>query len=730
MSRLSQRWGRSVVTLVALGFALLAGNFCNRTAHPPVKHDVPLDANEKGTPPRKVRASGARAQPALIAAGPRRPREPQPASPTIPMKAAPVPSLGSEVPEQVMKGAFEYKEPPQAQSSRSRGGCSLSDGPLPIPEPSPKPSAPPVGGTPLYWNAFSQISAEAQSAGVVASPVAAMQVGIEHTVSIDLSAIDYGAFFPGAPLGSAAVATEVIQMFETPKTRLNFEIAIFPDPLLYARPPGSPWSASLPVETAKLQQYVAPATPPATFSAAASLPFLFGRVAFRLKPKSVAPAAPIAVAVWVEGVPVDSFVIEPCITADGRGGSCPQSSMTVRRAANAAATASLGKDAPDAALQILSLGKARMGGVFRRRGETLDAAAKWYLPGPEAQRQKLSATLTSMGTAALANLPGLGETLVKILFPRDETGAVEAEKRFRSFAVEAIKAAKAKRPRKRFVARMPLTTLVPLGLAAVRLSPKEPAELLGNHLEIELPLEQPWTERHADPATACNVRWLSVLPPSSAADAAEKIRDGTMIAARARLERFATSPLVKLWMEERPDETFHSFGKFSDWIGNEDESLSAAERRSALVVLSHHDQNRLFFDDDDALPYTAISRRFVAPSFAILDACGTGNPAAAQIVDSLNAAGFAAFVATAMEVDKGMAVDFLGAFAEALTETPGPVRTGKVYARALEILMQTVDDSQEGVKRVHGLRAHSFMLLGDPDVPLCNPHSPEGGSPP
>lgn len=698
----SKRWHRPLIVLI---IALLAGNFCTQGANLAVRQDGRWDLPGRLKAPRKVQMVGPRARPTLIATGPKRPHWPQTENP-----ASMMPATG----------------PPE--SYKSRGGCSVADGSqLPT---EPAPPATQAGSTPLYWNAWSQIPVEAKNASEAAQPVATMQVGIEHALSIDLSAIDYGTFFPSTTLGSAAVSTEVIQMFTKPKAYLNFEIAIFPDPLFYTRPPGSSWSADMPVETAQLSQYVAPIMRPPSFAAAAKQPFLFGRVTFRLKPSRAAAVAPIAVAVWVDGVPVDSFVIEQCISTDGRAESCRLSPMTVRRAANAAATASLGKEPPDAALQILSLGAARMGGVFRLRGETLDAAAKWYLPGPDTLRQKLSATLTSLGTAATANMPGLGESLVRILFAQNEIGAKEAKKRFVSFAVEAIKASKANRQRKHFVARMPLSTLVPLSLAAVQISSKEPAELLGNHLEIELPMEQPWTDRYADPATACNVRWLSVLPPPP--NATEKISDGTMVAARKRLERFSESSLVKLWTDERPDETFRSFRKFSQWIGVEveDDIPPASEPRSALVVLSHHDQNRLFFDDDDALPYTAISRRFVAPSFAILDACGTGNPAASQIVDSLNAAGFATLVATAVEVKEGIAADFLGAFAEALTQAQGPVRSGKVYARALEILMKKLDDSLEGDKQAYGPRAHVFMLLGDPDLPICNPQPPDRGNPP
>jgi hypothetical protein len=109
-------------------------------------------------------------------------------------------------------------------------------------------------------------------------------------------------------------------------------------------------------------------------------------------------------------------------------------------------------------------------------------------------------------------------------------------------------------------------------------------------------------------------------------------------------------------------------------------------------------------------------RRFTKSSFAILNACGTGNPSATGFLERLGGLGFSAVIATATEVKAAMAVDFLHCFAVEQGKLRGPAPIGDVFSDTLACLREERPDA---AALPYGDAVYAYMLFGDPAVPVC-----------
>ena len=98
--------------------------------------------------------------------------------------------------------------------------------------------------------------------------------------------------------------------------------------------------------------------------------------------------------------------------------------------------------------------------------------------------------------------------------------------------------------------------------------------------------------------------------------------------------------------------------KFGTWLSQ----TSTIPQTTAILIISHHDANKLVFNPLSEVPAVfstnISSRTFLAPSFAIIDACGTADPGAFDFVRELNRAGVNSMIATSTEVDGTMAGQF------------------------------------------------------------------------
>ena len=127
--------------------------------------------------------------------------------------------------------------------------------------------------------------------------------------------------------------------------------------------------------------------------------------------------------------------------------------------------------------------------------------------------------------------------------------------------------------------------------------------------------------------------------------------------------------------------------------------------------MSHYSdqEEALSFGAGSVVTPAAFSRQFKWPSFALLNACGTGDAQGSSIIAQLNRKGFSSVVATSMEVDAEMAADFLRCFA---SKVEGP----KGETAPIGIIFR---ESVACMKTHYPVLRHSYMLLGDPSTPVC-----------
>jgi hypothetical protein len=547
---------------------------------------------------------------------------------------------------------------------------------------------------PVYWNLWTTLATETSSTEAVTQ----LAESTSYRLYVDLSALRYDLMRPGLA-ESQSVSTPVLDALRDPV--VEFDVVIFPDQDLFERPEGADWAKRMPVNTGRLLSYAGRDMPTDPFAVAGPMPdFRYGYVSFDLRTRAgvrVPTPGWIAVSVWIRDRPVEQLVTWRCVSSNGAG-ACRSPDPLFVPGGSALTAAGLHREQPDAGLHLISIGREEIWGVLHRRGESMQDALKWELGRRATIRHELAATLSTFNQTA--NVVGLGGDLLNVLFPSDQRGSDAARRAFEALVRERRAGAA---PRT-VVAKIDSSLAFPLALLAVD------RRALGRDFLVEQPLERPPA---VDSAGPCRLQWVALRPAPD--NAQPPVRDGTLLQARDRLDQYDDLLLRRL--REPSEEHFFDMDVFANWMRERNDPGHA--RRTGLIILSHHgvaDADHLAFDEQHHIAPASFVRRFGDPSIAILDACGSGNPSAMGFVEHLEREGVASIIATATEVKAAMAVDFLHCFAREQGKIHEATALAKLYAQTLSCLRDT-PETVDGPP--HGDRAYAYMLLGDPQVPVC-----------
>jgi hypothetical protein len=110
--------------------------------------------------------------------------------------------------------------------------------------------------------------------------------------------------------------------------------------------------------------------------------------------------------------------------------------------------------------------------------------------------------------------------------------------------------------------------------------------------------------------------------------------------------------------------------------------------------------------------YADVSRAFSEPSFAVLDACGTGKPASSEFIHQFNRSGVYSVISTAIDVDPEIAGRFLDLFMRHLSDSDAD--NDRSIGRAQWLATKELSSA-------FGSRAFVFSLSGNSAIKACVP---------
>ena len=239
-------------------------------------------------------------------------------------------------------------------------------------------------------------------------------------------------------------------------------------------------------------------------------------------------------------------------------------------------------------------------------------------------------------------------------------------------------------------------------------NPRPVAGPLGAAVEIEspLPLQSYLT------STSCISDWALLIPPQRTSGADDAL--SAVFAARDNFETW-----IPRFNNSCSSCIINDPSKFGNWLtGN-----VPASGTTGIIVVGHHstDGNTdAYFMDVDAYgsigpaAYANVSRRFSDPSFAVLDACGTGKPASSEFIHQFNRGGIYSIVSTAIDVNPEMAGKFLNLFLTHLADQAGD--NDRSIGRAQWLAVRDLS-------KQFGSRAFVFSLSGNSAVKACVPQA-------
>lgn len=546
------------------------------------------------------------------------------------------------------------------------------------------PAIPDISGNredlmPAYWNGWMSLGGHAP-----ADPVDTLQPGHDYNLHLVLS--------PKAVegLATAQAGHDVRLAMAAAQGSMRFDIILFPDPEFFSDHEAK-WTGAIQISAAALQK--------AKASEAADA---YGEATFKLHTHKTIPAgahlASVAVSIWANGRPIDELKLQSCVVAGGATTQdCPAFNKRALRPDEApVASATTTTVAPGAAMHIVSVGEGPSWAVFREKGQKLQAAVTWQLPPRKILLHNLSRVLHNFQTSAPEDQPLAGKALFNLLFDDALLNAHAAQAKLQHYVSKS-------HSRKHLLVR-----LIPAGLLPIGLMVLDDGTYLADRVTLEMPLPLP-----APPAVhpmECQ-EWVTLLPAPEEAGSL-KTSDGTLLTARNRLEAEsddeALPALLRRFLDDwRIGTTKGGYSLISDfakWILQRTPSP-----RTGLVIMSHHSDDALSFGEGTKITADSFARTFQPQSFALLNACGTGNVTATTMISHLNKKGFSSIVATALEVKALMAADFLRCFARVADDQKGASATiGSIF-----------DQSLECMKPDYPVLRHSYMLLGDRDTPVC-----------
>ena len=237
-------------------------------------------------------------------------------------------------------------------------------------------------------------------------------------------------------------------------------------------------------------------------------------------------------------------------------------------------------------------------------------------------------------------------------------------------------------------------------------NPQSIAGPLGAAVEIEspLPLQSYLT------STSCISDWALLIPPQRTS-----APDDALSAVFTARDNFDT--WIPRFNSSCSSCVNNDPSKFGNWLT----SNVPASGTTGIIVVSHHstDGNTdAYFMDVDAYgsigpaAYANVSRKFSDPSFAVLDACGTGKPASSEFIHQFNRGGIYSIVSTAIDVNPEIAGKFLNLFLTHLADAAGD--NDRSIGRAQWLAVRDLS-------KQYGSRAFVFSLSGNSAVKACVP---------
>jgi len=422
-----------------------------------------------------------------------------------------------------------------------------------------------------------------------------------------------------------------------------------------------------------------------------------GTVGLEVRTKSgAAGRTSLALLVWADSTPVDEIIVSLCISdAASPSPSCPAPSIETSEDTIVATSREEG--APQAALHLVELPGRGMMGVFRGRGQKTPLGWRIGLSAEELadklNRSVLPALSSAVENESDAPLWMAGRSLFNIVFP-------PTQKAVRKFVTEFVRATRPSTsdtaPRIHVRATKPRTEspiLVPLGIAVLP-GPKDAKteQVIGDFLEVETPLavRTPLPPR-------CPERWVVVAPDS----------------ADPELNAATSEKVFKPHWEGPKIQRFKQLEEFRKWSDEH-----AQQPSTAFLVVSHHHDGKLWFKASSPLDLAEINASYNAPSLLILNACGSAQSGGASAFSVMNARGVNAGIATLTEVSGTMAGAFLQCLGDTIDAAPRQLSLGAAHFQSVRCLR----NAKSASGKPYGLRALTYVSLGDTQASLCTPH--------
>ena len=594
----------------------------------------------------------------------------------------------------------------------------------------------PVG--PL-WNFW----VENASQRVAFKPLASIPIKSDFSLVVDLSKVAISSDRVSAVPASRRLA-EWLQS-QTDSAPRRIEVLALVDGTSIRFQPDQPHLQYIDVSLARLRSTASTLDPQRALQilgASGDAEFDLGHVAFELTSGESPGSHNVGITFWTQvpgsgRIPVGEASVSVCIEnpAPSQVSPCDSDSGGAQ---SAVAQLTMGShvSAADATLDFIELDPGTTMGMFRCnscRDWAPDEILTWQLDrGMAALAGYISGTLkTEFEQAADANndpsvsnpdwsqYTRAGNDLYSLLFrsTRDSANAQAVRTRFEAFVRASVARDNISDP------SGPHATLlvrifpqhdddffvVPFDLLAVPVSVGK-SEFLGMHFQIRHALYQQSPRAMPD----CISHWQVLLPPQDLQDP---------LATEARPEIAEWIPVL---LHAAPAISVNQdIAQFAGWLSPEGLSgptslATTSDFRSGLLLLSHHEGNRLFFDSRSQTPAidsAGITRDFLSPSVAVIDACGTADPKAFDVVRQLNAHGVTAIVASTTKVAPLVG----GKFLDSLLDVAGQAEptAGLTLQRArLAALRSLANDKSIGPQ------VFSFGFFGEDDVKICLPARP------
>jgi hypothetical protein len=585
---------------------------------------------------------------------------------------------------------------------------------------SPPPATGPQGGLQIAYNSiYPKVNSNAQ-------------------LAIDLSAVAYDGF-DRATYSRKSDTAFTKRLATLAGDTVTLDIIINPDPLYFAAPSRKDILRVMPVDLKKLRasqrQGVSLFASPRymmRFLGEASANYSYGVTAFPLRILNRRGWAPVNIEVWNHdtNTPLTEATAFFCVIG-AEGDECGPKPPTSAVVDTLSGVDLAGRGTvPDAALHISDRGNGLVG-LFRcnasfcpdhdyHRWEVGQGSA-WLI-------SKLTKTLNLLASQeafAQSHPDQIGPieseyiTAGRAIFDdvfyseQDDPALLTVVSEMQALASEGHRRiARAMAPPTLFARIIPSSSellVVPWSLMVV---PPNNSQSIAGPLGTAVEIESPLPLQSYLASTSCISDWALLIPPQRTSDSDDAL--SAVFTARDNFE-----PWIPRFNKSCPSCVNDDPSKFGNWLtGN-----VPASGKTGIIVVSHHstDGNTdAYYMDVDAngsigpAAYANVSRKFSDPSFAVLDACGTGKPASSEFIHQFNRGGIYSIVSTTIDVNPEMAGKFLNLFLTHLADQAAD--NDRSIGRAQWLAVRDLS-------KQFGSRAFVFSLSGNSAVKACVPQA-------